>query len=83
MMMDKPEQARKYLQMAAASDPLNPTAHYRLAMTDKRLGLQDEAQKEAQRWADMYKILFPDVQENNIPSACKFPAPQFYRSYRH
>jgi hypothetical protein len=33
----------------------------------------DQAQKEAQRWADMYKILFPD--ENNIPSACESRAP--------
>ena len=47
MMMEKPEQARKYLQMAVKSDPLNVTAHYRLATADRRLGLLEEAQKEA------------------------------------
>jgi len=40
-------EARKLLQMAIDSDPLNNTAHYRLAMVDKKLGFEDEAQKEA------------------------------------
>lgn len=46
-MMDKPQEARKYLQMAVESDPLNHTAHYRLAMLDRKLGFEDEAKKEA------------------------------------
>ena len=40
-------EARKLLEMAIDSDPLNNTAHYRLAMVDKKLGLENEAQKEA------------------------------------
>jgi len=46
-MMGKPQEARKYLQMAVESDPLNHTAHYRLAMLDRKLGFEDEAKREA------------------------------------
>jgi len=46
IMMDKPEEARHYLEQAVESDPLNLTAHYRLAGADKRLGLEEEAQKQ-------------------------------------
>lgn len=47
MTMNKPQDARKYLLMAIESDPLNNQAHYRLAIADRKLGLQEEAQKEA------------------------------------
>lgn len=47
METNKPEQAKKYLQMAIHSDPLNVTAHYRLAIVDRKLGIVEEAQKEA------------------------------------
>ena len=47
MEMDQPQEARKYLQMAIVGDPLNRVAHYRLAMADRKLGLEDEARKEA------------------------------------
>jgi len=47
IMMNKPEEARRYLEQAVESDPLNVTAHYRLASADKRLGLAEEAKKQA------------------------------------
>jgi Flp pilus assembly protein TadD len=54
-------EARKLLEMAIDSDPLNNTAHYRLAMVDKKLGLEDEAQKEA-RLAQEIKTTRDNVQ---------------------
>ena len=39
-------EAKKLLEMAVDSDPLNHTAHYRLAVVDQKLGLAAEAQKE-------------------------------------
>lgn len=47
MSQNKPAEARKYLLMAIHSDPLDTVAHYRLAMVDRKLGLHEEAQKEA------------------------------------
>lgn len=47
LMMDRPQDARKYLQMAVQSDPLNSSAHYQLALADRKLGLEEEAHKEA------------------------------------
>ena len=47
MAMDKLRDARKYLLLAIDSDPLNSVAHYRLAMADRKLGLEEEARKEA------------------------------------
>jgi tetratricopeptide (TPR) repeat protein len=46
MTMEKPEEARKYLEMAVRADPLNTAAHYRLASTYKLLQMPDAAQKE-------------------------------------
>ncbi len=46
MMMEKPQQARKYLEMAVQSDPLNGEARYRLALAYRGLGMSGEAQKE-------------------------------------
>jgi len=47
MSQNKPAEARKYLLMAVKSDPMDTVAHYRLAMADRKLGLHEEAQKEA------------------------------------
>ncbi|MBO0910503.1 MAG: tetratricopeptide repeat protein [Acidobacteria bacterium] len=47
IMMDKPEEAKHYLEQAVESDPLNLTAHYRLLSADKRLGLDQEAREQA------------------------------------
>ena len=44
--MEKPQEAMKYLRMAVQSDPLNGEAHYRLATLCRRLQLKDEADKE-------------------------------------
>ncbi len=46
MTMEKPQQARKYLEMAVQSDPLNGEARYRLALAYRGLGMTGEAQKE-------------------------------------
>lgn len=46
MTMEKPRDARKYLEMAVQSDPLNGEARYRLALAYRSLGMNDEAQKQ-------------------------------------
>jgi predicted Zn-dependent protease len=46
VIMEKPEEALRYLRMAVAADPLNSEAHYRLAVVCKKLQLKDEADKE-------------------------------------
>jgi tetratricopeptide (TPR) repeat protein len=46
MTTEKPQEARKYLEMAVKADPLNTAAHYRLASTYKLLQMPDAAQKE-------------------------------------
>jgi Tfp pilus assembly protein PilF len=51
--MDKPEDAAKYLRMAVESDPLNDNAHFRLAGVCRKLGLNDEAEKETRLFRDI------------------------------
>jgi len=46
MTMNNPQEAKKYLEMAVKSDPLNEAAHYRLALAYKRLQMPGEAQRE-------------------------------------
>ena len=46
MMMGDLEGAKKYLEQAVASDPLNDTAHYRLARVYRDLHLTEQAQNE-------------------------------------
>jgi Flp pilus assembly protein TadD len=46
MSQGKSQEARKYLEMAVKSDPLNGEAHYRLALTLRNLQLIDESRKE-------------------------------------
>jgi Tfp pilus assembly protein PilF len=46
MMTDKLDDARKYLEMAVRSDPLNDAGHYRLAQVYRRLQMVDQAKKE-------------------------------------
>ena len=50
---NKPEEAAKYLRMAVASDPLNPTAHYELSQVDRQLHLDDEQKKQLQLFLDI------------------------------
>jgi len=47
------EQAAGYLRVAVQSDPLNAEAHYRLCQVDKKLNLNDEAQKELKLFLDI------------------------------
>ena len=51
--MDKPQEAAKYLRMAIQSDPLNDNAHFRLAGVCRKLGLNDEAEKETHLFKDI------------------------------
>jgi len=51
--MDKPRDAEKYLRMAVESDPLNDNAHYRLAGVCRKLGQNDEAEKETRLFKDI------------------------------
>jgi tetratricopeptide (TPR) repeat protein len=46
MTLGRIDDAKKYLEMAVKSDPLNGTAHYRLALAYKRLQMADAAEKE-------------------------------------
>ena len=51
--MDKPREAEKYLRLAIASDPLNDNAHYRLAGVCRKLGLNEEAEKETRLFKEI------------------------------
>jgi Tfp pilus assembly protein PilF len=51
--MDKPQEAAKYLRMAVQSDPLNDNAHFRLAGVYRKLGLNDEAEKETRLFKEI------------------------------
>lgn len=53
MTMEKPQEARRYLEMAVKADPLNETAHYRLAVAYKRLQMPEQAQKEARLFKEI------------------------------
>ncbi len=46
MTMEKPEEARKYLELAVKSDPLNNEAHYRLGLAYRKLQMPEQEQKE-------------------------------------
>ena len=53
--MDKPQEAMKFLRMAVQSDPLNGEAHYRLATLCRKLELKDEADKELRLFQEIKK----------------------------
>jgi tetratricopeptide (TPR) repeat protein len=55
MAMEKPQEARKYLEMAVQADPLNAAAHYRLAQVYKRLLMTSAAQKEMNLFQEIKK----------------------------
>ncbi len=55
MTMEKPQEAKKYLEMAIQSDPLNGAAHYRLALAYRRLQMTDDAQKEMHLFQEIKK----------------------------
>ena len=55
MAMEKPQEARKYLEMAVQSDPLNGEARYRLALAYRHLGMADQAEKEMHLFQEIKK----------------------------
>jgi tetratricopeptide (TPR) repeat protein len=55
MAMQKPQEARKHLELAVQSDPLNGEAHYRLATTLRNLQLNEESQKEMRLFQEIKK----------------------------
>jgi len=79
--MERPEDALKYLRMAVQSDPLNATAHFRLASVCRKLQLKDEADKELhlfqeikktkERVKELYQQMnkIPRFEEDQIPEA--------------
>jgi hypothetical protein len=54
-MMERVPEARKYLEMAVKSDPLNATAHYKLAVAYKRLQMMDPAQRGMHLFGEIKK----------------------------
>jgi len=55
MMMEKPQEAKKYLELAVHGDPLNSAAHYQLAQDYKRLSMAGEAEKELHLFDEIKK----------------------------
>jgi tetratricopeptide (TPR) repeat protein len=55
MTMEKPEEARKYLELAVKSDPLNNEAHYRLGLAYRKLQMPEQAQREMLLFQDIKK----------------------------
>jgi tetratricopeptide (TPR) repeat protein len=55
MTMEKPREAKRYLEMAVQADPLNAEAHYRLAQVCKRLLMTSEAEKEMKLFQEIKK----------------------------
>jgi tetratricopeptide (TPR) repeat protein len=53
MTMEKPQEARKYLEMVVKADPLNTAAHYRLASTYKLLQMPEAALQEMQLFQEI------------------------------
>jgi tetratricopeptide (TPR) repeat protein len=55
MTMEKPQEARKYLELAVKSDPLNNEAHYRLGIAYRELQMTEQAQKEMTLFQEIKK----------------------------
>ena len=55
LMPEKPQEARKYLEMAVQSDPLNGEARYRLAQVYQRLQMPEESQKQMHLFQEIKK----------------------------
>lgn len=52
-MPENPQEAIRYLRMAVESDPLNGSAHYRLARAYTLLGMTEDAQRELQLFREV------------------------------
>jgi tetratricopeptide (TPR) repeat protein len=57
MSIQRPQEARQYLEMAVKSDPLNTTAHYRLASVYRTLQLDNDAQREMRLYQEIKKTM--------------------------
>ncbi len=57
MTMEKHQEARKYLEMAVKSDPLNATAHYQLALAYRSLQLPEATQREMTLYQEIKKTM--------------------------
>jgi tetratricopeptide (TPR) repeat protein len=55
MTLNKMPEARKYLEMAVKSDPLNEAAHYRLSTVYRRLQMPDDAEREGHLFSEIKK----------------------------
>jgi len=79
MTMEKPQEARKYLELAVKTDPLNNEAHYRLGIAYRELQMTEQAQKEMtlfkeiKKTKDQVEILYrqmnrkPKSDTENVP----------------
>jgi len=75
MTIDKAQEARKYLELAVASDPLNSEAHYRLALAYRNLQMSEQAQKEMhlfqeiRKTKDQVKVLYRQMKREAKPES--------------
>lgn len=80
MSMEKPQDARKYLEMAIQSDPLNGEARYRLALAYRRLQMPEEAEKEMhlfqeiKKTKDQVKMLYRQMNKQTKPQDDAMPS---------
>jgi tetratricopeptide (TPR) repeat protein len=78
---DNLKDAARYLRMAVQSDPLNAEAHYQLCQVDKKLNLNDEAQKQLKLYLDIrasrdkVKELYQQMNPQTAPAAEPSPKP--------
>jgi tetratricopeptide (TPR) repeat protein len=80
MSMEKPQDARKYLEMAIQSDPLNGEARYRLALAYRRLQMPEEAEKEMhlfqeiKKTKDQVRVLYRQMNKDTKPEDDAMPS---------
>jgi tetratricopeptide (TPR) repeat protein len=80
MSMEKVAEARKYLEMATQSDPLNGEARYRLALAYKRLQMPEAAAKEMRlfqeikKTKDQVKALYRQMNKQTNPPPDELPS---------
>lgn len=80
MSMEKPQEARKYLEMAILSDPLNSEARYRLALAYRRLQMPEEAEnemhlfQEIKKTKDQVKMLYRQMNKQSKPENDELPS---------
>ena len=79
MSLEKPQEARKYLEMAVQSDPLNSEARYRLALAYKGLQMPDKAEREMhlfqeiKKTKDQVRALYRQMNQPSKPDSDEMP----------